>query len=138
MATITAPPLVAGQADPGRPSGRSAAPFLSVIHAPVEMITSAVIDTTMIVSMKVWVIDTRPWRTGCLVLAAAATMAAEPMPDSLEKMPRAMPYWMAWATTEPRKPPAAAVPVNASEKIRANAPGRACQLRPRTTSAPTT
>ena len=38
-------------------------------------------------------------------------MPAEPRPDSLEKMPRATPQRMAWATVAPRKPPAADVPV---------------------------
>ena len=50
-------------------------------------------------------------------------MAAEPMPDSLEKMPRATPNWMASMMPEPTKPPVAAVPVNASEKMVAMASG---------------
>ncbi len=36
------------------------APSSPVCQAPVVMMTRPVIDTTMIVSMKVWVIDTRP------------------------------------------------------------------------------
>ena len=35
--------------------------------------------------------DTSAWRTGLRVWAAAATIGAEPSPDSLEKSPRAIP-----------------------------------------------
>ena len=94
--------------------------------------------TTMIVSMKVWVMETRPWRTGWVVCAAAAAMAAEPMPDSLEKMPRATPYWIAMMRAEPVNPPTAAVPVNASVKMRASAAGIAPTLAMRMYSAPST
>ena len=43
------------------------------------------------VSQKVPDEDTNAWRTGFLVCADAAMMGAEPMPDSLENKPRAMP-----------------------------------------------
>ena len=43
------------------------------------------------VSQNVPVLDTKAWRTGLRVCAAAATMGAEPSPDSLLKRPRAMP-----------------------------------------------
>ena len=46
---------------------------------------------TTTVSQKVPVDDTKAWRTGFFVCAAAATMGALPRPDSLEKRPRAMP-----------------------------------------------
>src|SRR5690606_3168889 len=92
-------------------------------QTPVVMITSPVQDTTMIVSMKVWVIDTSPCRTGCVVCAEAAAIAAEPMPDSFEKMPRATPNCTAIMIVEPKKPPVAAVPVNACEKISPKAAG---------------
>ena len=68
----------------------------------------------------------------------AAAMAAEPMPDSLEKMPRATPNWMASMMPEPTKPPVAAVPVNASVKIRARASGMPPTLASRMYSAPST
>ncbi len=79
------------------------------------------------VSMNVWVMDTRPWRTGCVVCAAAAAMAAEPMPDSLEKMPRATPYCTA-SMKLPKAPPAMPGPVNAWPKISASAPGTSTML----------
>src|SRR5690625_2828734 len=83
-------------------------------QVPVAMIVRPVKLTTMIVSMKVCVIDTRPWRTGCEVCAAAAAIGAEPSPDSFENIPRAKPYWMTMTKTAPVNPPAAAEPVNAS------------------------
>ena len=119
------------------PSAVSAAPVEPLRQTPVVKMTRPVILTTMIVSMKVWVIETKPWRTGCFVLAAAATIAAEPIPDSFEKMPRAMPNWIACATTAPVKPPTAAVPVNAALKTRPNAGRMPCQLMPRTTKPAT-
>ena len=45
-------------------------------------------------------------------MAAAAAMAAEPMPDSLEKMPRATPICRA-IRKPPIAPPTAACPVKA-------------------------
>src|SRR5699024_4906904 len=59
----------------------------------------------MMVSINVCVIDTSPCRTGWLVCAAAAAIAADPRPDSLENMPRATPYWMTMMIAEPTKPP---------------------------------
>ena len=60
---------------------------------PIMLLTSTspVIRQTTTVSQKVPVADTRAWRTGLRVWAAAATMGAEPMPDSLENRPRAIP-----------------------------------------------
>ena len=107
-------------------------------HTPVVMITRPVNVTTMIVSMKVWVMDTRPWRTGWVVWAAAAAMAAEPMPDSLENAPRATPICTARISAEPAKPPTAAVPEKASVKIRAIAAGTSPMLTIRIQIAPTT
>lgn len=43
------------------------------------------------VSINVPVIETSPCSTGSSVLAAAAAIGAEPSPDSLEKIPRAIP-----------------------------------------------
>lgn len=48
-------------------------------------------EQTTIASMKVCVMETRAWRAGSRVRAAAAAIAAEPRPDSFEKMPRATP-----------------------------------------------
>ena len=53
--------------------------------------TSPVIRQTTTVSQKVPLADTSACRTGLRVWAAAATMGAEPMPDSLENRPRASP-----------------------------------------------
>src|SRR5690606_33086481 len=106
---------------PGSPvenaSDVSGAPVSPLVQTPVVTITSAVNVTTTSVSRNVCVIETRPWRTGWLVFAAAAAIPPVPSPDSFEKMPRATPYWIAAARPAPAKPPAAAVPVNASLKI---------------------
>ena len=82
------------------------------------------------VSRKVPVMETRPCRTGSLVLAAAAAMGAEPRPASLEKMPRAMPCCMAMSML-PTAPPVTAWGVNAPTKMSANACGMAVILAPR-------
>jgi hypothetical protein len=50
-----------------------------------------VIEQTMMVSIKVPVVDTSPWCAGTWVLAAAAAMGVEPIPTSVEKTPRATP-----------------------------------------------
>ena len=60
--------------------------------------------------------EINPCSTGSLVFAAAAAMGADPRPDSLEKTPRATPFWIAILTVAPAKPPMAAVPVKAPEK----------------------
>ena len=85
---------------------------------------SPVIVQTMMVSRKVPVMETRPWRTGSLVCAAAAAMGAEPRPASLEKMPRAMPFCMAMSMA-PSAPPAAARNPKAPANISAKAAGSA-------------
>ena len=54
-------------------------------------ITIPVMAQMTTVSQNVPVLDTKAWRTGLRVCAAAATMGAEPSPDSLLKRPRAMP-----------------------------------------------
>ena len=68
--------------------------------------TRPVMRQTTTVSQKVPVADTRAWRTGLRVWAAAATIGAEPMPDSLEKRPRAIPYLADIMIPEPTSPPA--------------------------------
>ena len=60
--------------------------------------------------------EIKPCSTGSLVFAAAAAIGADPRPDSLEKTPRATPFWIAILTVAPAKPPMAAVPVKAPEK----------------------
>ena len=92
----------------------------------------------MMVSMKVWVMETRPWRAGWCVLAAAAAMAAEPMPDSLEKMPRATPYWIAMRNVEPAKPPTAPRPVKAPARTMPRAWGTEAMLTVRMYRQPPT
>ena len=57
----------------------------------LEVITKPVNAQMMTVSQKVPVDDTNAWRTGLRVCAAAATIGADPKPDSLEKRPRAIP-----------------------------------------------
>ena len=79
--------------------------------------TRPVIRQTTTVSQNVPVLDTRAWRTGFLVCAAAAAMGAEPIPDSLEKSPLAIPYCMASMMPLPTSPPAAAPGVNARRQI---------------------
>ena len=75
--------------------------------------TRPVMRQTTTVSQKVPVEETSACRTGLRVWAAAATMGAEPIPDSLENRPRAMPYRAAVIMPEPMRPPAAAPGVKA-------------------------
>ena len=91
----------------------SAAPFKPFIHSPETTMESPVSVQMMMVSMKVPVIEIRPCSAGHLVLAAAATIGAEPRPDSLENTPLAIPFLIASITVAPRKPPAAALPEKA-------------------------
>ena len=76
-------------------------------------ITRPVIAHITTVSQKVPVEETSAWRTGLRVWAAAATMGAEPRPDSLEKSPREMPQRAAMMTVAPTNPPPAASGENA-------------------------
>ncbi len=73
--------------------------------------------------MKVPVMEIRPCSAGHFVFAAAATIGALPRPDSLEKTPLAIPLLIASITVDPRKPPAAAVPVKALEIMVSTAAG---------------
>ena len=70
--------------------------------------TSPVSAQMTTVSQKVPLDDTSACLTGFLVLAAAATIGAEPIPLSLEKSPRAIPKRAAIMTVDPIKPPPAA------------------------------
>ena len=95
----------------------SNSPEASVMPStPEEAIARPVMVHTTMVSQNVPVILIYPWRTGLSVVAAAAVIAAEPMPASLEKTPRATPYLMALimdATMEPQRPPPTAFTENA-------------------------
>ena len=68
-------------------------------------------------SQNVPVDDTKAWRTGLRVCAAAATIGAEPSPDSFEKSPRAIPYLAAIITVVPAVPPTIDLVVNAQLHI---------------------
>ena len=61
--------------------------------------------------------ETSACRLGLRDWAAAATSGAEPIPDSFEKSPRAIPNLQAEAIVLPIKPPPAARGVNAAEAI---------------------
>ena len=80
-------------------------------------ITSPVSAHITTVSQNVPVEETKAWRTGFFVRAAAATIGAEPSPDSLLNRPRAMPYRAAMMTEAPAKPPPAASGENAEHTI---------------------
>ena len=82
----------------GPTTGRSAkaalvraAPPRPFCHSPDCTTTRPVMAQTTTVSQNVPVELTRAWRTGFLVMAAAATIGALPSPDSLENSPRATP-----------------------------------------------
>ena len=62
-------------------------------------------------------IATIPSSAGSSVLAAECAIGAEPCPASLEYKPLLTPLSKAYAKVAPKKPPVAADPVNASEKI---------------------
>ena len=82
---------------------------------PITMTSPVIVQITM-VSIKVPVMHTSPWRTGSLVLAAAAAMGAEPSPASLLKIPRAMPFCMA-IKIDPTTPPVTAAGLKAARTI---------------------
>ncbi len=92
-------------------------------QTPVFTRTSPVMAQTTTVSQNVPVEDTRACLTGFLVRAAAATMAAEPSPDSFENMPLLTPCRTVVMIAAPMKPPAAACPVNADFTIKTIVPG---------------
>ena len=61
----------------------------------------------IMVSITVPSIDTSPCLTGSVVCTAAAAIGALPIPASLEKIPRAIPFCIA-SIIAPRAPPATA------------------------------
>ena len=78
-----------------------AAPDKSVRLAWVKRMAKPVIVHTIMVSMKVPVMEIKPCSTQELVLAAAAAIGAEPKPLSFEKIPRLIPFCIAM----PKPPP---------------------------------
>src|SRR5574344_426589 len=104
----------------------------------LDTITSPVMAQITTVSQNVPEDDTRACRTGLRVCAAAATMGAEPSPDSFENNPRAMPYLAANITDEPTNPPPAASGENADTHISLTAGQRYCPLIISITIHPTT
>ena len=106
---------------PGKPVEKDwivrATPVSPETQAPDELKANAVREQMISVSKKVPVMETSACFPGWLVFAAAATIGALPIPDSLEKRPRATPKRMVWARVAPANPPVAAVPEKACSKI---------------------
>ena len=100
-----------------------AIPFKSPLQTPVTKMVKPVRVQIINVSIKVPVIEIKSCSTGSFVLAAAAAIGAEPRPDSLEKTPRATPFWIAIRMLAPAKPPTAATGLKAEAKIRASVAG---------------
>ena len=87
-------------------------------------------------SQKVPVEETSACRTGFFVIAAAATIGALPRPDSFEKRPRATPNRIASFIPAPMKPPKAACPVKAVEKMSRKVAGRVSAYATRSQAQP--
>ena len=64
-------------------------------RASAEETRTSPVRPQMMMVQKVPVYETSPYLTAFRVLAVAATMGSDPMPASLEKSPRATPYWAA-------------------------------------------
>ena len=94
-------------------------------------ITSPVRAHTTTVSQNVAVEETIACLTGFLVCAAAATIGAEPKPDSFENNPLAIPNLAATITVLPMNPPPAARGEKADVKMRLIASPRNSQLMKR-------
>src|SRR5262249_17507912 len=116
----------------------SPAPLSPLVHSPELTMTRPVMRQTTTVSQNVPVDDTSAWRTGFFVCAAAATIGALPSPDSFENNPRATPKRIASFMPAPRKPPAAAWPFQAPERIVATVSGTAEACMTRRTVHPAT
>ena len=80
----------------------------------VTMINNAVNVQIIKVSIRGPMEETRPSLAGCLDLAAAKAMAAEPWPASFENRPLLTPQIKVIIKVDPMKPPVAADPVKAS------------------------
>ena len=137
-AKIASEMAMIGPPNPGKDTSKasevSAAPVAQLVQTPVDRIASAVKEQTMIVSIKVPSMATRPWLTGPLVLAAACAIGAEPRPASFEKTPRATPKRIAAQTAAPANPPVAAAGEKAWVKSGPKALGMALALITSTTS----
>ena len=101
-----------------RPAPEEIVPFAMAVESSglassVVMSMRPVSKQTTTVSQNVPVMETSAWRAGFFVVAEDATNGAEPMPDSLEKMPRLKPNCKARVTVEPTAPPAAPAGVKA-------------------------
>ena len=105
------------------------------VSKPLERMTKAVSEQTTIVSMKGPSIATRPSRTGSFVFAAPCASGAVPSPASFEKAARRTPIIIACWKPIPIAPPAAAVPVKASRKMRPNTSTATSERTNRTQSA---
>ena len=98
----------------------SAAPLLKSISGKCSTlltITIPVMAQMTTVSQNVPLLDTSACLTGLRVCAAAATIGAEPSPDSLLNSPRAIPKRAAIITDVPTKPPPAACGLKADWHI---------------------
>ena len=94
----------------------------------LETSTRPVIRQTTTVSQNVPVEEISACRTGLRDCAAAATIGAEPIPDSFENKPRAQPYRQAVMIVLPINPPAIARGVNAACTISSIAGSRYARL----------
>ena len=98
-----------------------AMPVVFPSSTPVQRITRAVMFSTTKVSMNTPTMPIRPCSAGIRTLATAWAWGVEPIPASLEKRPRAMPYRMAWRMVAPMMPPVAAAGLKAPTKMALNA-----------------
>ena len=92
---------------PGKPLEKAlivkATPVSPDTQTPDELNAKAVREHITNVSRKVPVMETRACFPGWLVFAAAAAMGALPIPDSLEKSPRATPKRIVCVSCGPNK-----------------------------------
>ena len=92
-------------------------PVVFPSSTPVQRITRAVMFSTTKVSMNTATMPMSPCSAGMRTLATAWAWGVEPIPASLEKRPRAMPYRMACRTVAPMTPPVAAAGSKAPTKM---------------------
>ena len=85
-------------------------PLIFWVYTPLIKMIIAVIEQTIIVSIKGPSMATKPSRTGSLVFAAPCAIVSVPVPASLEKRPLLTPTII----IVPIAPPATDFPVNAS------------------------
>ena len=92
-------------------------------HAPVMMMTSAVMVTMTIVSMNGSSSATTPSETGSSVFAAACAIGADPCPASFENSPRRTPHMSVTRNAPTPVPATPAVGLKASRKMIAKVSG---------------